>query len=363
MGRAPCCDKANVKRGPWSPEEDAKLKSYIEKHGTGGNWIALPQKIGLKRCGKSCRLRWLNYLRPNIKHGGFTEDEDNLICSLYVSIGSRWSIIAAHLPGRTDNDIKNYWNTRLKKKLFGRHRREKQAQRPRPQQPVAPPLLTAAYSNIGTGMQREQASNYLTNFPVVPQLESRLSYDHHQQENLICYTSENYQQPCKNSTVRLVPSTITGLMNSSCPPSGSDFHGISGIPTNDFQAFDEIPQDIMLLMAQQLDGLDSFSDMVSTRSTTTVISPESAVSWADLSCHLYPSADQLSNYDRKMQHDWEYFDDHPRLQDTQKTCFCRLFSGLEWIQCQCSRCTLFKKEICSLLYYHFHLLRSSFFHI
>lgn len=46
MGRAPCCDKNNVKKGPWSPEEDAKLKAYIEQHGTGGNWIALPQKIG-----------------------------------------------------------------------------------------------------------------------------------------------------------------------------------------------------------------------------------------------------------------------------------------------------------------------------
>ncbi|THF96118.1 hypothetical protein TEA_014191 [Camellia sinensis var. sinensis] len=148
MGRAPCCDKSNVKRGPWSPEEDAKLKAYIDKHGTGGNWIALPLKIGcnayifsdsinltdmcwrkliihytgLKRCGKSCRLRWLNYLRPNIKHGGFSEEEDNIICSLYISIGSRWSIIAAQLPGRTDNDIKNYWNTRLKKKLLGRRK-------------------------------------------------------------------------------------------------------------------------------------------------------------------------------------------------------------------------------------------------
>ncbi|GAB4838207.1 hypothetical protein Ancab_027737 [Ancistrocladus abbreviatus] len=122
MGRAPCCDKANVKKGPWSPEEDVKLKAYIEKYGTGGNWIALPQKIGLKRCGKSCRLRWLNYLRPNIKHGGFTEEEDNIICSLYISIGSRWSIIAAQLPGRTDNDIKNYWNTKLKKKLLGRRK-------------------------------------------------------------------------------------------------------------------------------------------------------------------------------------------------------------------------------------------------
>ncbi|XVF36478.1 hypothetical protein REPUB_Repub19eG0062000 [Reevesia pubescens] len=129
MGRAPCCDKANVKKGPWSPEEDAKLKSYIEQHGTGGNWIALPQKIGLKRCGKSCRLRWLNYLRPNIKHGGFSEEEDKFICSLYISIGSRWSIIAAQLPGRTDNDIKNYWNTRLKKKLLGKQRKEQQSRR------------------------------------------------------------------------------------------------------------------------------------------------------------------------------------------------------------------------------------------
>ncbi|CAN8264204.1 unnamed protein product [Cochlearia groenlandica] len=129
MGRAPCCDKANVKKGPWSPEEDAKLKDYIETSGTGGNWIALPQKIGLRRCGKSCRLRWLNYLRPNIKHGGFSEEEDNIICNLYVTIGSRWSIIAAQLPGRTDNDIKNYWNTRLKKKLLNKQRKEFQEAR------------------------------------------------------------------------------------------------------------------------------------------------------------------------------------------------------------------------------------------
>ncbi|KAF9662654.1 hypothetical protein SADUNF_Sadunf18G0076700 [Salix dunnii] len=85
MGRAPCCDKNNVKKGPWSPEEDDKLKAYIDQFGTGGNWIALPQKVGLKRCGKSCRLRWLNYLRPNIKHGGFSEEEDNIICSLYIN--------------------------------------------------------------------------------------------------------------------------------------------------------------------------------------------------------------------------------------------------------------------------------------
>ncbi|KAK4769022.1 hypothetical protein SAY86_027172 [Trapa natans] len=117
MGRAPCCDKANVKKGPWSPEEDATLRSYMETHGgAADNWIALPKKAGLRRCGKSCRLRWLNYLRPNIKHGSFTEEEDSIIMRLYNEIGSRWSVIASQMPGRTDNDVKNYWNTKLKKR-------------------------------------------------------------------------------------------------------------------------------------------------------------------------------------------------------------------------------------------------------
>ncbi|KAK6927316.1 SANT/Myb domain [Dillenia turbinata] len=115
MGRAPCCDKTSVKRGPWSPEEDEMLKNYLNIHGTGGNWISLPKKAGLKRCGKSCRLRWLNYLRPDIKHGGYTEEEDTIICNLY----KQWSVIASYLPGRTDNDVKNYWNTKLKKKFMG----------------------------------------------------------------------------------------------------------------------------------------------------------------------------------------------------------------------------------------------------
>ncbi|XP_066309426.1 transcription factor MYB4-like [Miscanthus floridulus] len=126
MGRAPCCDKTSVKRGPWSPEEDELLRSYVHNHGTGGNWIALPHKAGLNRCGKSCRLRWLNYLRPDIKHGGYTEQEDRIICSLYNSIGSRWSIIASKLPGRTDNDVKNYWNTKLKKKAISMHHQQQQ---------------------------------------------------------------------------------------------------------------------------------------------------------------------------------------------------------------------------------------------
>ncbi|XP_047153557.1 transcription factor RAX2-like [Vigna umbellata] len=152
MGRAPCCDKANVKKGPWSPEEDAKLKDYIDQHGTGGNWIALPQKVGLKRCGKSCRLRWLNYLRPNIKHGQFSVEEDKIICSLFASIGSRWSIIASQLPGRTDNDIKNYWNTKLKKKMT--------AMNPSPQKkPLQMTLLSILESSTSLSFRDNSSNN------------------------------------------------------------------------------------------------------------------------------------------------------------------------------------------------------------
>ncbi|KAL5577747.1 hypothetical protein UlMin_019446 [Ulmus minor] len=118
MGRIPCCEKDNVKRGQWTPEEDNKLSSYIAQHGTR-NWRLIPKNAGLQRCGKSCRLRWTNYLRPDLKHGEFSSVEENTIIKLHSIVGNRWSIIAAQLPGRTDNDVKNHWNTKLKKKLSG----------------------------------------------------------------------------------------------------------------------------------------------------------------------------------------------------------------------------------------------------
>ncbi|XP_027349839.1 myb-related protein 306-like isoform X2 [Abrus precatorius] len=116
MGRPPCCDKEGVKKGPWTPEEDIILVSYIQEHGPG-NWRAVPTKTGLSRCSKSCRLRWTNYLRPGIKRGNFTEQEEKMIIHLQDLLGNRWAAIASYLPQRTDNDIKNYWNTHLKKKL------------------------------------------------------------------------------------------------------------------------------------------------------------------------------------------------------------------------------------------------------
>jgi len=116
MGRAPCCDKMGVKKGPWTLDEDQILVSYINKHGHG-NWRALPKQAGLLRCGKSCRLRWTNYLRPDLKRGNFSPEEEDHIIKLHQLIGNRWSTIASYLPGRTDNEIKNVWSTRLKKRL------------------------------------------------------------------------------------------------------------------------------------------------------------------------------------------------------------------------------------------------------
>ncbi|KAH7833261.1 hypothetical protein Vadar_004572 [Vaccinium darrowii] len=116
MGRPPCCDKEGVKKGSWTPEEDISLVSYIQEHGPG-NWRSVPTNTGLLRCSKSCRLRWTNYLRPGIKRGNFSDCEEKMIIHLQALLGNRWAAIASYLPQRTDNDIKNYWNTHLKKKL------------------------------------------------------------------------------------------------------------------------------------------------------------------------------------------------------------------------------------------------------
>lgn len=119
MGRSPCCEKAHTNKGAWTKEEDDRLIAYIKAHGEGC-WRSLPKAAGLLRCGKSCRLRWINYLRPDLKRGNFTEEEDELIINLHSLLGNKWSLIAARLPGRTDNEIKNYWNTHIKRKLLSR---------------------------------------------------------------------------------------------------------------------------------------------------------------------------------------------------------------------------------------------------
>ncbi|KAF3446106.1 hypothetical protein FNV43_RR11285 [Rhamnella rubrinervis] len=108
--------KKESNRGAWTAEEDQKLAQVISIHGPR-RWKCIAAKAGLNRCGKSCRLRWMNYLRPNIKRGNISDQEEDLILRLHKLLGNRWSLIAGRLPGRTDNEIKNYWNSHLSKKL------------------------------------------------------------------------------------------------------------------------------------------------------------------------------------------------------------------------------------------------------
>ncbi|CAK9158003.1 unnamed protein product [Ilex paraguariensis] len=104
-----------LKKGPWTAVEDAILMEYVKKHGEG-NWNSVQRNSGLIRCGKSCRLRWANHLRPNLKKGTFSAEEERLIVELHAKLGNKWARMAAQLPGRTDNEIKNYWNTRVKRR-------------------------------------------------------------------------------------------------------------------------------------------------------------------------------------------------------------------------------------------------------
>ncbi|CAN0914487.1 Transcription factor GAMYB [Linum grandiflorum] len=104
-----------LKKGPWTAAEDAILTDYVRRHGEG-NWNSVQKNCGLMRCGKSCRLRWANHLRPNLKKGAFTPEEERVIIELHSKYGNKWARMATQLPGRTDNEIKNYWNTRMKRR-------------------------------------------------------------------------------------------------------------------------------------------------------------------------------------------------------------------------------------------------------
>ncbi|KAI9119344.1 hypothetical protein K1719_010019 [Acacia pycnantha] len=227
MGRPPCCDKSNVKRGLWTPEEDAKLLAYVSNHGTG-NWTLVPKKAGLNRCGKSCRLRWTNYLRPDLKHQSFTPQEEELIINLHRAIGSRWSLIARRLPGRTDNDVKNHWNTKLRKKLM------KMGIDPVTHKPVSQVLSDlgsiSCLSTITT--DQTQAPN-TTNLIVSNQLDQEVQsqfinapeninvHSHHNNEAASSCSSPSSSSSSNISQLSSPPQVITTA--AAVPPPGSSF--------------------------------------------------------------------------------------------------------------------------------------------
>ncbi|RDX66680.1 Transcription factor MYB113 [Mucuna pruriens] len=153
----------------WTEEEDHLLKKCIQQYGEG-KWHRVPLLAGLNRCRKSCRLRWLNYLRPNIKRGNFAEEEVEMIIKLHKLLGNRWSLIAGRLPGRTANDVKNYWNCHLSKKLNALEGEDRQVSREvqviRPQArnigPSSGKRRGQSESPTDKGVQQESSMSSLT---------------------------------------------------------------------------------------------------------------------------------------------------------------------------------------------------------
>ncbi|KAH6756968.1 hypothetical protein C2S53_009202 [Perilla frutescens var. hirtella] len=108
---------SDVQKGVWNEDEDGKTASYASKQRAAGNWTTSSKRSGQRRSVKSCRERWSNNQKPDPKLKSFTPQEEELVIQLHAAIGSRWPIIALQIPGKTENDVKILWNSKLKKKL------------------------------------------------------------------------------------------------------------------------------------------------------------------------------------------------------------------------------------------------------
>ncbi|CAI9759441.1 unnamed protein product [Fraxinus pennsylvanica] len=230
MGRQPCCDKLEVKKGPWTAEEDKKLISFILSNGPCC-WRAVPKLAGLRRCGKSCRLRWTNYLRPDLKRGLLNEAEEQLVVDLHASLGNRWSKIAARLPGRTDNEIKNHWNTHIKKKLLNMG--------------IDPVTHEPLRKKTETPSAKDNLADFVKHLPVLPETNGS-------DENS-CSSNEK----CDSNMFKNDPLISSLLVDD------PDIHQVDvpwEFPSGE-QIFDSVPWDDNISSLLDFQGFDCFGDV------------------------------------------------------------------------------------------------------
>ncbi|KAK1422645.1 hypothetical protein QVD17_17931 [Tagetes erecta] len=302
MGRSPCCEKNGLKKGPWTAEEDQKLIDYIQKNGYG-NWRTLPKNAGLQRCGKSCRLRWTNYLRPDIKRGRFSFEEEETIIQLHSVLGNKWSAIATRLPGRTDNEIKNYWNTHIRKRLL-RMGIDPVTHSPRLDLlDISSILSSSFYNSPGTNMFNIQQS---VNPELLRLAASLLSSQHNQSPNLV---HQNGQVNQFGNPHQVQENHIAQLQNQDCQtliqeiPSCAPLDNPNCVPfTNDQSAqlmepnVDQLPSSFTRFDPQtcQLndwqDNLDNFIAMDNYDYQQHIIDPQS-----NLTSNEFEFASHLSN--------------------------------------------------------------------
>ncbi|CAN6321508.1 unnamed protein product [Urochloa humidicola] len=188
------------RKGPWTALEDRLLTEYVQQHGEG-SWNSVAKLTGLRRSGKSCRLRWVNYLRPDLKRGKITPDEETVILQLHAMLGNRWSAIARCLPGRTDNEIKNYWRTHFKK---ARPSRRARAQ------------LLHQYQL----QQQEQRRQYLQHLNQQQQLLLQQQSQHQLQLLMTQQQQEQQMSPPDQAVMAAMVNNLQGT-ESSCSPAST----------------------------------------------------------------------------------------------------------------------------------------------
>ncbi|CAI9101298.1 OLC1v1038591C1 [Oldenlandia corymbosa var. corymbosa] len=172
-----------IKKGPWKPEEDAVLLNHVRKYGPR-DWSSIRSKGLLQRTGKSCRLRWVNKLRPNLKNGvKFSAEEERIVIDLQAQFGNKWAKIATYLTGRTDNDVKNFWSSRQKR--------------------LARILRTPAAASSSSSSHRSHRNKQAPVIHAVPTLEAPKFSFSGGEESSSQYCSMNYI--LKSEPIQMVP--------------------------------------------------------------------------------------------------------------------------------------------------------------